>query len=387
MAVLFAPPRRSVVAFDEWVAARHRSEFVRLAEDPETRGRIVADVVGCRAKYAGVSAGSSSRVAIDELEGRDGSLAMIARGEVLVIAPSAEIVRLLDGAGFAFVGSAGPVLRFQNRHVAATTVGATCHELLWRGVKASPNYIVYAGGRVKGRLGLLEPLPTNIRPAEPRARERLQDAVQVAVLDTASNGVDSASGHGTFVADLVRQLAPGCQLDMQGVLAGDGLGTDFSVAQALHRLAADVAAVSVVNLSLYCTPVDGLVPVAMANALDVLAERHPETVVVAAAGNDGSSRPSWPAAHPFVVAVGAADQTDPAVFSNRGSWVDFSARADGVVSQGAAWSGTSFAAAQVSGAVAAIIAKGLSRAEALGELTTSGTMSEDCGVILDYSLA
>jgi hypothetical protein len=402
MRSVLAPARESVVVFDEVVAARHRSEFARLLSDPGLRDRVDADVVGRRASLVDEPGASSTRVAVEVLVGLDGNRTLIARGEVLVSAASAEGIRLLTGSGFARVGRVGSVLRFQNLGADAAVVRATCHELLWRGVRASPNYVVVAGGIVKGCLGLLEPLPTHGRPAVSATSDRWQAAVDVAVLDT---GGSTAAGHGTFVAGLVRQLAPNCRLDAQRVLASDGIGTDFSVAEALHGLADNAEAPRVVNVSLCCTPVDGLVPVAMTAALDALAVRHPQTVVVAAAGNDGSSRPSWPAAHPFVVAVGAVDGVAPAVFSNRGPWVDFSARADGVVStnvQGmrrsgaddsssstsyagpfAAWSGTSFAAAQVSGAFAAVIGNGLSRAEAIDELTRSGIPSHDCGIVLE----
>lgn len=398
MAFSLAPPRRSVVVFDEEAAARHSSEFTRLLEDPELRSRIVVDVVGRRAQFAVNPGLSGSSVAVEELEGLDGSRALIARGEVLVSTASVEAVRLLTSKGFARLGRVGSVLRFQNLDADATMVRATCHELLWRGAEVSPNYVVYAGGTVKARLGLLEPLPTNDRPVAAPTNDRLQSTVRVAVLDTAGANVEGGTGHGTFVAGLVRQLAPDCRLDMQPVLSSDGLGTDFSTAQALRRLAADVNPPPIVNMSLYCTPVDGLRPVGMAAALDTLATRHPETVVVAAAGNDGSWRPSWPAAHPFVVAVGAVDGKCPAAFSNRGPWVDFSARADGVVSNStppvgrsgtgnlppfAAWSGTSFAAAQISGVLAALAGKGLSRAEATSELTQSGIFNDACGVAVE----
>ena len=119
-------------------------------------------------------------------------------------------------------------------------------------------------------------------------------------------------------------------------------------------------------------------PVGLPRALDALFARHPDVVVVVAAGNSGSDVAPWPVAHPNVVAVAAvAADGGPAPYSNRGTWVDFSAPADGVVSayppvagqdEGdigtgfAAWTGTSFAAPQVVGVLAALIGDGRSDA-------------------------
>ena len=96
-------------------------------------------------------------------------------------------------------------------------------------------------------------------------------------------------------------------------------------------------------------------------------------MLVAAAGNDGTREPFWPAAFPWAVSVGAVDATATrASFSNFGSWVDVYAlgvdlvnafphghvhlhratqrRARSGISHGLArWSGTSFATPVVAG--------------------------------------
>jgi len=60
---------------------------------------------------------------------------------------------------------------------------------------------------------------------------------------------------------------------------------------------------------------------------DAIGYAYNHTVlVVAAAGNDNSNAPMYPAAYPEVVSVAATDQFDfPASFSNWGDWIDISA--------------------------------------------------------------
>ncbi|OPG14322.1 S8/S53 family peptidase [Microbispora sp. GKU 823] len=137
----------------------------------------------------------------------------------------------------------------------------------------------------------------------------------------------------------------------------------------------------ILNLSLGCFTLSGGPPLVIARAIERLA---PRVLVVAAAGNHGAlphlssgrSRRSacWPAAVPPVVAVGAYGTVDghPVMpgWSPDLPWVACLAPGEGVVGsyltgevdidgrrqtfQGhARWSGTSFSAALVTGAVAA----------------------------------
>jgi subtilisin family serine protease len=115
-------------------------------------------------------------------------------------------------------------------------------------------------------------------------------------------------------------------------------------------------------------------------------DRHPDTVVVCSAGNNGSVRPFWPAALPAVVGVAATGPDGTlAAFSNRGDWVDAAALGVDVVSShvrllpggegvapgtttrvyGAArWSGTSFAAPRIAADVARLRHEGVSAGDA-----------------------
>lgn len=176
--------------------------------------------------------------------------------------------------------------------------------------------------------------------------------------------LDTLAGHGTFVAGVVLQHAPGARIVVVRLLGSDGVCDEVDLITALHRL----PTVDVVNLSLGCHTWDDRPPGALTAAVEALGA---DTVVVAAAGNDGESRPFWPAALPSVVAVAAltADGTAHAGFSNHGDWVDTAAIGEDVrgpfvsltddrAAAFARWSGTSFAAPAVSGAVAHALAHG-----------------------------
>lgn len=186
----------------------------------------------------------------------------------------------------------------------------------------------------------------------------------------------AVAGHATFIAGLVLREAPGCVVAARRVLSDEGSADSWSVAHAIVDAARD--GLDVLNLSLFCHTEDGEAPLLLARAIERL---DPATVVVAAAGNHGEDggmladprRPAWPAALDGVIAVGAIDDAGKtAPFSPSGvPWVDvlapgvdrLSTYLRGDISfdddsthpfEGfARWSGTSFAAASVSGAIAA----------------------------------
>jgi subtilisin family serine protease len=177
------------------------------------------------------------------------------------------------------------------------------------------------------------------------------------------------SGHATFVTGTILQQAPGAVVSVRRVLGDDGTADSWSVAKALVQF--ERLGIDVLNLSLGCFTDDDREPLVLSTAL---ARLNPDLVVVASAGNHGqhSNRALWPAALPRVVAVGATDDGGQEQdWSPKGPWVDVlapgfdvvSTYIPGVVEVGsskedfsrglATWSGTSFSAARVSGAVAA----------------------------------
>ena len=193
--------------------------------------------------------------------------------------------------------------------------------------------------------------------------------------------LDVGAGHGTFAAGVVQQVAPNASIRVHRALETDGLGSEKQVAIAMVQ-AAEAAAKSgnpvIVNLSLGMETDDDRPPVAIEVAVELIRERHPDALLVAAAGNFGRDRPCWPAALKHVIAVGGLTRAlDPADWSSHGSWVDCSTIGEGVLSPyvtgdelpdddpgppdrypqdaWAVWTGTSFAAPQVVGAVAQIV--------------------------------
>ncbi|WP_234425883.1 S8/S53 family peptidase, partial [Streptomyces kebangsaanensis] len=136
------------------------------------------------------------------------------------------------------------------------------------------------------------------------------------------------AGHGTFIAGLVAAVAPNTDITVRGTLddAGAVLESDFG-----HRLFEAVDAggwPDIISLSAGTSNgrTDGLLGVdAFMREL-----RARGTLLVAAAGNNGSATPFWPAAYAglpeyagSVLSVGAlrGDGEHGACFSNHGAWV------------------------------------------------------------------
>jgi len=190
--------------------------------------------------------------------------------------------------------------------------------------------------------------------------------------------VPEADGHATFITGLVLSRAPGALVEVRQILRPDGTADSWSVAEGIVRFGHH--GLDVLNLSFVCYTEDGEPPLVLATAMDRL---DPDVVVVAAAGNHGEIggqgvKPAWPAALDDVIAVGVAENAGRrAEFSPNAPWVDlhtegvdlrstFLMRARPTAGdpptnfQGwAIWSGTSFAAALVSGAIAAGVDPGL----------------------------
>jgi thermitase len=174
--------------------------------------------------------------------------------------------------------------------------------------------------------------------------------------DVATAAGTQAVGHGTFVCGLVALVAPQARILPEKVLDSNGFGTIYGAAQAV--LDATAAGANVINLSFgtETTPPSNLLQQAIQQA------QAAGVVVVAAAGNEGTSQLDYPAAWPQTLSVAALDSSGSALasFSNFGQWVNVAAPGVSIVgplpdgSYGV-WAGTSMSAPFVAGQAALIL--------------------------------
>ena len=184
-------------------------------------------------------------------------------------------------------------------------------------------------------------------------------------------------GHGTFIAGVVRAMAPAAEVYVVGGGTLFNGGVVFESELAPRLVDAFLLGPHIISLSAGTTT-------PMPNTLLSLETFYTNylkdsgTVLVAAAGNDGYAGRFEPASLNWPIAVGALDKDGPiAGYSNYGTWVDVYARGSDIVNAYpngpytykeepmlgqpdvdftdwlASWSGTSFATPLVAGLIAA----------------------------------
>lgn len=192
--------------------------------------------------------------------------------------------------------------------------------------------------------------------------------------------LDPGAGHGAFVTGIVASHAPDATIRQYRATDSWGFGSAWRLKDMILLAVEDGC--QVINISLGFDDPDLLGSPALSAALHHIPSH---IVVVAAAGNGGTSTPMLPASHKTAIGVGGLEaDLDPVGWSNRGPWVDFSALALPVVSTyvadpadpggdpnpWAVWAGTSFASPKVAGELAVLLASGLTPVEAIDVLRT-----------------
>lgn len=173
-------------------------------------------------------------------------------------------------------------------------------------------------------------------------------------------GTSADDGHGTAVASLAggaaagaTGVAPAASLLSIRVTNSEGTSDMFTLAQAIQ--AATDAGAKVINISLGSYN-DSSVMSRMIEYADAKG-----SIIVASAGNDQSTRLTWPAADPRVISVGAVDALGQQVsFSNSGAGLSATAPGLGLNTawpggQIISFDGTSGSAPLMSGAIAAVM--------------------------------
>ncbi len=210
------------------------------------------------------------------------------------------------------------------------------------------------------------------------------------------------AGHGTFVAGVLRAMAPDAQVRVENVVDTAGSALESELVSRLDK--SFRFGFEILHLTASCLTRKNIPLVALGSWLERLRSYH-GVVCVAPAGNNYTRRPAWPGAFPDVLCVGAlaTDWRQRADFSNYGGWVDVFAPGEKLInafgsgtykyqfppdagnlatfSGLAQWSGTSFSAPIVTGLIAARMARcGESAQEAAAALLAKARDQASPGV-------
>jgi hypothetical protein len=210
------------------------------------------------------------------------------------------------------------------------------------------------------------------------------------------------TGHGTFVAGVMRAMAPAAGIVVSNAfsIAGSQLESDL-----VTRLEDELRrGVDIFHLSIAARSRHDLPLIAFEQWLKRVRQTK-GSICIAPAGNDGDRRPNWPGAFPGVIAVGAlgGDWRGRASFTNFGGWVDVYAPGRDLVNAYATgtytchvapytdqtrefygmakWSGTSFSTPIVTGLIAARMSRtGENAAQAAAALLAEARSQATPGV-------
>jgi subtilisin family serine protease len=236
----------------------------------------------------------------------------------------------------------------------------------------------------------------------------------------AQGALDEISGHGTFIAGLVARICPEATITVVGLRDQEVRLKPLNPAEQTFLFSTEAAIAysmlmhskaDVIQCGFSFPTLDDYPSIPFSAVMDVLTGEgapRPGVAVVGPAGNEDSRRRYWPAALPDVIGVAATNRRAKhrARFSNWGKWCNCCARGADVFStfitwngtiEGdpawdildfsgwATWDGTSFAAPQVSAAIAYAVAQAggaLTPVQAWSDLRAGASE-----FVTDYSLS
>ncbi len=124
-------------------------------------------------------------------------------------------------------------------------------------------------------------------------------------------------GHGTFIAGVARCRAPRCKIEHQRFVVEGGAVRESDMVSRLERAIAATPEPHVINLSAGGHTRNGLRLKSFRRLWNEQLKHLSDTVLIAAAGNDGTDDPFYPAAFTWAVGVGSLDRNgDISSFSN-----------------------------------------------------------------------
>jgi len=217
------------------------------------------------------------------------------------------------------------------------------------------------------------------------------------------SAIHEYAGHGTFVSGIIRCVAPAAEIDVEGVLTNGGAVYEWEIVRQFREAMRNRPHLISISAGTYTYDNQPLKAFEALAAVHGLGEKGEGPLVVAAAGNDTSTDPFWPAAFEWAVSVGALDANGRlSDFSNYGETVDVYAHGRDLVNAFptgtyvtyeaqtpagqvrefttglAQWSGTSFSTPIVTGAIAAYMSENdVSAREARDALFASAAPKTD----------
>lgn len=325
---------------------------------------------------------TSTPESVDEAVARDFRLEVRDRFESALIGARVVLYGILDGRSAETVLAAmRPDGRFQEpqanyfyRYQADSSSVLSGDELQYAHAKVE---LPSAHTLARGRGALIAVIDSAVDDRHPNLKSAITE-----IYDATGGASSEPDGHGTAIAGIikatgtVRGVAPGAKLlSVTAFKPRPGgqpaVTTSFILLRALDWAIAQNA--RVLNLS-FAGPNDPL----FARAIKAAQGRH--AIIVAAAGNNGrGAPPAYPAAYDEVIAVTATDAADQLYANaNRGGYIALAAPGVDVLVLDANGghqfqSGTSFAAAHVSGIIALMLENNprLSAEEARRALTAA----------------